>query len=299
MNTGPTRMITIFRMTGHAKMAENKVVILGGKGMLGTDLAAACEEKKINTTVLDLPEFDITNEQDLNEAVRDTAVIINCAAYTNVEKAEVEADLAYKVNAEAVSRLGAIAKDSGVWVLHISTDFVFDGKSGRAYVETDAPNPINTYGKSKLAGEKLLVESSCRHCIMRVEWTYGKAGNNFVTKLITLANQGEKLRIVDDQTGSPTATVEVAKVILRLLEEKPDGIFHFANAGYVSRFETAKFIFDRLNMSVDLNSCKTSDYKCAAARPLNSRFDCSKINSLLDKPIKPWQGPLEQFLGQL
>lgn len=280
-------------------MGENKVVILGGRGMLGSDLATACEENNIEVTVLDLPEFDITNEQHLNDAVCGAAAIINCAAYTNVEKAESENELAYKVNGEAVGKLGAIAKAAGVWVLHISTDFVFEGDSERPYVETDEPDPINIYGKSKLAGEKLLVESGCRHCIMRIEWTYGKAGNNFVTKLVSAAKQGKELRVVDDQTGSPTATTEAAKAVLSLLKRKPEGLFHFASSGYVSRFEMAKFVFERLNMSVDLSSCKTSDYKCAAARPLSSRFDCSRISSLLDEPIEPWQGPLERFLRQL
>ncbi len=280
-------------------MAESEVAILGGRGMLGSDLALACRHCQMDATVLDLPEFDITNEQDLRQAVKSAKVVINCAAYTNVEKAESQADLAYQVNAEAVGRLGVIAKDAGVWVLHISTDFVFDGKSDRPYVETDTPNPINTYGKSKLAGERLLFESHCSYCIMRVEWTYGLCGNNFVTKLVSSAKQGRKLKVVDDQRGSPTATTEVAGAICDFVRKKPNGLFHFASAGYVSRFEMAKFVFDKLDMSVDLSGCKTSDYAGAAARPLNSCFDCSKIGAVLDEPIKPWQGSLEEFLRRL
>ncbi len=280
-------------------MAEEKVVILGGKGMLGSDLALACQQRQLNAAVLDLPDFDITNEQHLYRAVRDAKVIINCAAYTNVEKAESESELAYEVNAEAVGKLGSLAGEAGVWVLHISTDFVFDGKSDKAYIETDTPNPINTYGKSKLAGEQLLVESGCSCCIMRVEWTYGLSGNNFVTKLIDRAKAKGKLKVVDDQFGSPTATAEVAGVICDFIQKKPEGLFHFAAAGCVSRFEMAKFIFDKLDISVDLSSCKTSDYPSAAARPLNSRFCCDKIQSLLDEPIRRWQEPLEEFLEQL
>lgn len=280
-------------------MAEESITILGGNGMLGTDLALACQGERIETTVFDLPEFDITNSSNLREAVSNAQMIVNCAAYTNVEKAESEADLAYKVNAEAVGELGRIAKEAGIWVLHISTDFVFDGTSDRAYVETDLPNPINTYGKSKLAGEQLLVESGCRHCIMRTEWTYGLQGSNFITKLIEAAKTNKKLRVVDDQIGSPTATTEAAKAICEFVRKRPEGLFHFANAGYVSRFEMAKFIFDRLDISVDLSSCRTSDYKTAAKRPLNSRLNCSKIEALLDGPIEPWQIPLEYFLEQL
>jgi dTDP-4-dehydrorhamnose reductase len=134
---------------------------------------------------------------------------------------------------------------------------------------------------------------------MRVEWTYGSAGDNFVAKLIKRAKAGGRLKVVDDQIGSPTATTEIAKAICRLLPNKPEGLFHFASAGYVSRFEMAKFIFDKLNMSVDLSSCKTADFPAVAARPLNSRFNCSKIEALLDEPIAPWQMPLERFLERL
>ena len=280
-------------------MAEDKIAILGGRGMLGSDLALACQKQGFNTTVFDLPDFDITNYGQLEDIVRASSIVVNCAAYTDVDGAQNQADLAYQVNAEAVGHLGAFAKEADIWVLHISTDFVFDGKSDRPYVETDTPNPINIYGKSKLTGERLLVESGCRHCIIRVEWTYGSAGNNFVTKLLKRAKADKKLKVVNDQIGSPTATTEVARVICALVQKKPMGIFHFASAGYVSRFEMAKFIFDKLKWQVDLSSCKTEDFPSAAARPLNSCFDCSKIKALLDEPIEPWQGPLERFLRQL
>jgi dTDP-4-dehydrorhamnose reductase len=280
-------------------MGREKIAILGGRGMLGTDVAAECGRQGIDFEIFDLPEFDITNESHLTEAVKNAGVVINCAAYTNVEKAESQAELAYKVNADAVGKLGVIAAQAGVWVLHIGTDFVFDGKSDRPYIETDAPNPINIYGKSKLAGERLLIESGCANCIMRLEWTYGRTGNNFVSKLIESVKKGQKLRVVDDQVGSPTATAEASKAILNLLAKSPTGLYHFAASGYVSRFETAKFIFEKLKMPVDLSSCKSSVYKTAAQRPLNSRFNCSKIEKLLGEPIKPWQKPLENFLRQI
>ena len=280
-------------------MADNKIAILGGRGMLGTDLAHACAEKGLNFEVFDLPRFDITNPEHLSNILSHSPIVINCAAYTNVEKAESEFDPAYQVNAAAVANLGAIARDTKSWVLHISTDFVFDGKLDRPYKETDEPNPVNAYGRTKLAGEKLLADSGCSHCIIRIEWTYGRAGENFITKLIEHAKADRNIRIVDDQTGSPTATTQVAETICELLQKKPQGLFHFAACGYATRFEVAKFIFDTLRMSVNLTACKSSDYITAAARPLNSRFDCSKIQAMLDKPIKMWQIPLKQFLEQL
>jgi dTDP-4-dehydrorhamnose reductase len=277
-------------------MAENKIAILGGRGMLGSDLVGAFEEQGIETAVFDLPEFDITNHRQLTDALSDVSMVVNCAAYTNVDGAETQYELAYKINAEAVGQLGLIAKDIGLWVLHISTDFIFDGKSNRPYVETDTPNPINKYGKTKLAGEKLLIESGCNHCIIRLEWTYGLNGRNFINKLLDNAKVKKQLKVVDDQIGSPTATTEAAKAICTLVKKKQEGIFHFASSGYVSRFDMAKFVFDKLNVSVDLKSCKTGEFPAPAERPLNSCFDCAKIEKLLDEPIEPWQGPLERFL---
>jgi len=267
--------------------------------MLGSDLAMVCKQRGLAANAVDLPECDITNQRHLAETLEDKDVVINCAAYTNVEKAESEPELANKVNAHAVENLGKLAKKAGIWVLHISTDFVFDGKNEQPYTETDMTNPINAYGKSKLLGEKLLGQTRCRHCILRIEWTYGENGNNFIKKLIEHAKTGQPLKVVDDQVGSPTATTEVAKVICELIRKRKQGLFHFANHGFISRFEMARFIFEKLNISVDLRRCKTSDYVCAAKRPLNSRFDCNRIQAVLDEAIEPWQGPLQRFLRQL
>jgi len=286
-------------MTGHAKMAEQMIAILGGRGMLGSDLARACKERRLNFRVFDLPEFDITNTEHVQDVIDRAEIIINCAAYTDVDKAQTEADLAYQVNAAAVGRLGSLAKDKGRWILHISTDFVFDGSLERAYVETDVPNPINSYGQTKLAGERLLAESNPQHCIIRAEWTYGRAGNNFITKLIAQAEQGKALRVVDDQIGAPTATTEVAKVICELLPKRPQGTFHFAASGCASRFEVAEFVFEKLGISANLSSCRSSDYSAPAQRPLNSRLDCSKIQAVLGMSIEHWQGPLGRFLESL
>ena len=267
--------------------------------MLGTEVAAACAQRGCLVHTYDLPEFDITNEDHLRQAVEAVDAIINCAAYTNVDGAQSQTELAYRVNAEAVGRLGRLARKLGKWVLHIGTDFVFDGGLDRPYVETDSPNPINEYGRSKLAGEVLLRESGCAHCLVRVQWTYGLHGRNFVTKLVERAKTSPSLSVVSDQVGSPTATTEAAKAICDLLAQRAEGLFHFASAGYVSRYDMAVFIFDRLGLEVELKSCRTSDYPAAAARPLNSRFDCHKIGPLLREPIASWQRPLEHFLRQL
>jgi dTDP-4-dehydrorhamnose reductase len=301
-------------MTG----STDKVAVLGGRGMLGSDVADECKSRGIDFEVFDLPEFDITNEQQLLKVVRNFKTIINCAAYTNVDKAETETDLAFRVNAEAVGNLGLFARKFNAWLLHISTDFVFDGRSSVPYTEKDIPRPINAYGRTKLAGERLLVENKCRHCIMRVEWTYGMHGDNFVKKILQKARTSatpslgtgpvgdaragsprHEIKAVDDQFGSPTATAEAAKAVCDLLQKKPTGIYHFASQGYVSRFGVAQFIIETLKLDVALKPCKTADFPSPAARPLNSRLDCGKIRPLLSCPIKNWQIPLEEFLRRL
>ena len=281
-------------------MGSNKrITILGGRGMLGTDISKRFGRADVPVCVLDLPEFDITDDDKLAEAVSGSDIIINCAAYTDVEKAESDREAARKVNAIAVGRLGEIAAEAGVKVFHISTDFVFDGKSNTPYVETDEVNPISVYGSSKLAGEKLLAESDCKFCIIRVQWTYGDTGNNFVKKLISAAKARDSLRVVDDQVGSPTSTKEVAGAIYELISSDPEGIFHYAASGFVSRYEMAKFIFDKLKTDVKIESCQTSDYKTAAQRPLSSRFNCDKIQALLSRRIRRWPRPLTEFLEGL
>jgi dTDP-4-dehydrorhamnose reductase len=280
-------------------MGSKVLAILGGRGMLGTDLAAAATQRGFDVRVHDLPECDITTGAHLEQVVRQADLIVNCAAYTNVDAAERHAELAHRINGAAVGRLGELARRDGKWVLHISTDFVFDGRLDRPYHETDAPNPINKYGESKLAGERLLQESGCSHCLLRLEWTYGRNGRHFISKLIERARTSSVLQVVHDQVGSPTATAEAAKVICRLAEQRVEGVLHFASAGFASRYDMAVFVFRHLGLPTELRPCRTGDYPAPAARPLNSRFDCRKIQKLLPEPIRPWQEPLQEFLGLL
>jgi dTDP-4-dehydrorhamnose reductase len=267
--------------------------------MLGRELVAACARNGYDVRVYDLPGFDITNAEHVGRMVDASDAIINCAAYTDVDGAEGHADPAYRVNGTAVGGLGEQARRGGKWVLHFSTDFVFDGTLDRPYVETDVPNPINEYGKSKLLGEQLLQESGCSCCLVRLEWMYGPNGANFVTRLVERAKTGETLAVVDDQVGSPTATTEVTAAVRNLLEKRAEGLFHFASAGYVSRYDMAAFIVDHVGLDIELRPCRTREYPAPAARPLNSRFDCRKVHSLLGGPAAPWQEPLACFLRQL
>lgn len=280
-------------------MTTNKdVLILGGKGMLGCDIARALEARAIPYRVLDLPEFNITDAGQVASALKTASAVINCAAYTDVEKAQSQPDLAAEINAHAVGRLGQACKNAGLWLLHFGTDFVFDGKLDRPYTEDDAPNPLSVYGSTKLLGEELLRQSGADHCVVRIEWTYGKSGNNFVKKIVAACQGKTEIRVVDDQVGSPTPTVEIASLSADMLNTRPTGLYLFASSGYVSRWEMAQFVARKLNLPVNVLPCKTSDFKTAAQRPLNSRFDCKKIRSLMKTDITDWQRSLIRYLEQ-
>jgi dTDP-4-dehydrorhamnose reductase len=279
--------------------SSKKVAILGGRGMLGSDVASECGKRGIPFEVFDLPEFDMTDDSQLFSVIKQHRTIINCAAYTNVDKAETETEKAMMINTEAVDKLGLFARKTGAWVLHISTDFVFNGSGDKPWTEKDLPHPINAYGRTKHVGERLLVESKCQNCIIRVEWTYGLHGDNFIKKILQKAKSQPELKVVDDQFGSPTATTEAALAICDVMEKKPKGVFHFASQGYASRFEVAQFIINQLGLDVQVIPCKTGDFQSPAARPLNSRFDCTKIRKFLHVPIKPWHIPLGEFLKSL
>lgn len=282
-------------------MPIQSLTILGGRGMLGSDLAQAAQECGLTVRCFDLPQLDITDPQALEEAVEGADAVVNCAAFTDVEKAESQASLANQVNGYAVGRLGQIAKEAGLPVLHISTDFVFDGTKDGPYTETDRPCPINVYGSSKLLGETLLAESGCRWCIVRVQWTYGRHGRNFITKITEAARQRSEVSVVDDQIGSPTHTLDAARILCRMLRQKdfPEGLFHLAAGGYVSRYNMTCCLFEQLGIQTPVRPCRTADFKTAARRPLNSRFDCTKLQTLLGVSIRSWQEMLNDYLEML
>jgi len=275
------------------------VAILGGKGMLGTDLIEILAVRGLIPTSYDLPEFDLRDPRHIERVLEKTEAVVNCAAYTNVDGAESNAETAYSINADAVGVLGRLAAGSNIPILHISTDFVFNGKEDLPYRENDPAVPLGIYGKSKLKGELLLMQSGCHYCTVRVQWTYGAAGNNFIEKILKRGQDGRPLKVVDDQTGAPTSTREVASALTDLLlqpDGMPQGLFHFAASGYVSRFEVARFVVEKKGLDVDIIPCKSHEFISPAQRPLNSRFDCGKIAEFLTEPIKPWQVPLEHYL---
>ena len=277
----------------------NRIAILGGKGMLGSDLAKLAESAGHEVSVFDLPEFNITRNDDIRNAVSDANFIVNCAAYTAVDKAETEREKCRSVNAFAVESLAKFAKNKNKYLIHISTDFVFGDESENILSENDTPSPLSWYGITKLEGEKLLQASGCRHAIVRLEWTYGRNGVNFISKLLEAAKKNPKLKVVGDQTGSPTWTADAARAIMCLIKNRTEGLYHFAADGYASRYEVAKFILREKNIEKEIISCSSSDFPTAAKRPKNSRFNCSKIDKVIDFKRPTWQESMAEFLRQI
>jgi dTDP-4-dehydrorhamnose reductase len=267
--------------------------------MLGTDVCKALEKRAHSTLVFDMPEHDLTKNEVLKNVVDASDVIVNCAAYTNVDRSETKTELCAAVNTELPRRLGLAAKLAKKRVVHISTDFVF-GDGGNDSLDEEAEgNPRNVYGQTKLDGENAILESGCSCAILRIEWTYGVAGENFISKIADFARMRGDLKVVVDQVGSPTPTTAVARAIVDFVENDLNGIYHFAANGYASRCEVAKMIVDELEIEADVTPCSSDDFPTPAVRPRNSRFDCSKIDGVLTFDRPHWKTALKKFLMEM
>jgi dTDP-4-dehydrorhamnose reductase len=270
--------------------------ITGGRGMLGSDIKELAEKQGYKINIYDLPEYDLTIDDNLEKIVSENDIIINCAAYTAVDKAESEEEICHKVNAEVPKKLGSIAKAQNKYIIHISTDFVFGDDADSLLNEESPLNPLSVYGSTKLEGEKNLTASGCKNAIIRVQWTYGVHGNHFVAKIIELAEKMPELKVVDDQYGAPTPTTSVAQAILCFIKNKTEGLYHFAANGYASRYDVAKVIFKEKKINIPLTPCSSSFFSSPAKRPVNSRFDCSKIDKVIDFTRPEWDKALKDFL---
>lgn len=273
--------------------------ITGGNGMLGNDLGVQAKQAGFLISYYDLPDYDITEERTVNLIVDSNDIIVNCAAYTAVDKAESEREKAYKINSDIVEKLGLAITSMSKYIVHISTDFVFGDISNNPLNEEDEPLPLGVYGASKLDGERKLRKVCPNAAIVRLEWTYGLHGDNFIKKILKAAENNKSLKIVDDQIGTPTPTTAASQAILCLIASKAKGLFHYASNGYASRFEVANFVMKEKGIQKELIPCLSTDMVTPAKRPLNSRFDCSKIDRFLNYERAFWKDELREFLKLL
>jgi dTDP-4-dehydrorhamnose reductase len=292
---------------------EQTILVAGKAGQLARCLAQEAHRRAIRLVALGRPELDITNQESISRAVAAHAprAIVNAAAYTAVDKAEAEPALAMAVNRDGAEVLATAAAREGVPFIHVSTDYVFDGRKDAPYVEEDAPSPLGAYGRSKLAGETAVRAACPAAVILRTSWVYSRYGQNFVTTMLRLAATREKVQVVDDQHGAPTAAFDLAGAILDLVDrlgaaprDRDSGdIYHLAADGETTWHGFAAAIFAgwaRRGLRVPtLEAITTAQYPTAARRPANSRLDCSKVARVFGLRLPAWRISLERCLDEI
>jgi dTDP-4-dehydrorhamnose reductase len=280
-----------------------KILLLGRNGQVGWELERLLAPQN-ELTALGRAELDLADVPRLVATVRalQPEAIMNAAAYTAVDKAESERDAAFAVNATAPRALAEEAKRIGALLVHYSTDYVFDGAKATPYVEEDAPNPINVYGASKLAGERAIAATGCRHLILRTSWVYGPRGSNFMLTMLRMARERPELRVVDDQVGAPTSSRAIARataaVLARALQSSElAGLYHLAARGETSWCGFARAIFQQADVATPVVPIRTEEYPTPARRPRNSRLDCSRLRTAFGVTLDPWEEGLAEALA--
>jgi len=289
-----------------------RLLLLGGAGQVGTELRALPLPKNVELVAPSRNAIDLCDLGALGKIIGDGSwgAVINAAAYTDVDRAESDEATAFAVNAEAPTGLAAETGSRGIPLIHISTDYVFDGRKGAPYVEQDQTAPLNVYGRSKLAGEQSVQAGNERHIILRSSWVYSPYRKNFVRTILRLAAERERLSIVADQHGCPTAARDIAQACLDIAihcaserDRTPYGIYHFAGAGEASWFEFASAIVDlaadRLSRKPPVVPIRTIDYPTAAVRPADSRLNCAAIVSACGVTPRPWRRSLAETIERL
>lgn len=291
-------------------MASKKnILITGANGQLGNEMRRHSKDYEylFNFFFTDVAELDITSSKAIDQFVKDNNIqyIVNCAAYTAVDKAEDDVDLCYLLNFEALENIGDVAQQNGAKVIHVSTDYVFDGTNSKPYMETDSTNPQSVYGKSKAKGENALLNACPQSIIIRTAWLYSIFGNNFVKTMIRLGKEKDSLNVVADQTGTPTNAKDLAKTILDILvysEEKEfkAGIYHFSNEGITTWYDFTLAIHRMANIKTcKVSPITTDQYPTKAVRPKYSVLDKTKIKDAFGITIPQWEDSLKECIDEL
>ncbi|MEJ9222050.1 dTDP-4-dehydrorhamnose reductase [Paenibacillus glucanolyticus] len=281
-----------------------KVLVTGANGQLGQDVTHVLAEAGYQVIGCGRAELDITNMELCKQVVssHNPDIIIHCAAYTAVDAAETDTDGAYLVNAIGTRNIAVSAEKIGAAVVYISTDYVFNGTSERAYVEYDDTDPQTIYGRSKLAGEDMIRDFCSKWFIVRTSWVFGLHGNNFVKTMLRLGQEKPKLKVVNDQKGSPTYTVDLAQFLVNLISTEKYGLYHASNSGSCTWYEFTQAIFEEareqlgLEIMAELQPCTTTEFPRPAPRPANSTMDhlAIRLNQIDDLPN--WGEGLKQFM---
>ena len=282
-----------------------RILLTGSKGQVGSALVPALAPLG-EVSAFDRQTLDLLDLQSIKNTVARVKpdIIVNAAAYTAVDRAEREKDLALEVNFRAVKELAREARSIDALLIHFSTDYVFDGEKPAPYVETDAPNPLSVYGSSKLEGERAIAASGCRHLIFRTSWVYGPAGRNFLHAILAAAKTKPELRVVDDQRGAPTSSMAIAGAVAQVLSaanlsKKPGGIYHLSAAGETTWHGFATEILKGKGLNTPVVAIRSNEYPVAARRPKNSLLDNSKLGATFGIALPDWRQSLPAVLAAI
>jgi len=275
-----------------------RLLITGAAGMLAHDLLAAADAGGIEYTALTHAQLDITNPAAVASAIGETApaVVVNCAAWSDVDGAESREPEARAVNGDGPGHLAAAAARAGAWTIQISSDYVFDGSKREPYVESDRTAPLSAYGRSKLAGERAVARAAPHsHTIIRSSWLFGPGGRCFPAKILNLASERDVIDVVDDQIGCPTFTGHLAAAILKIGSTRPAGLLHVAGGGGCSWFEFARAVVESAGLDTEVRPCSTRDMPRPATRPANSVLRTERIT---EAPALPaWRRGLAEYMA--
>lgn len=275
-----------------------KIIVTGSNGQLGTDVAAELSAKGHEVIGADLPETDITDELQINELIgsSNADAVIHCAAFTNVDLAESERELCKKINVDGTLNIARACKKHDIKMLYISTDYVFSGEGEEAFETCSPKSPCNFYGESKLGGEIAVTDNCDKYFIVRISWVFGENGKNFVKTMLRLSEERESLTVVCDQTGSPTYTKDLSKLLCNMIETEKYGIYHATNEGYCSWAEFAAEIMKLSGASTKIIPIPSSEYKSAAVRPSNSRLSKKSLDKNGFDRLPTWEDALKRYL---
>lgn len=280
------------------------ILITGANGQLGTEMRNVSAGSKDKYIFTDVAELDITDAVAVDRFVASEKldVIVNCAAYTNVDKAEDDEQAADLINHKAVAILATTAAKYGATLIHISTDYVFDGSSTIPYRENNATSPIGAYGRTKLSGERAVIESGCRYLIFRTAWLYSPYGKNFMNTMIKLTAEKESLNVVFDQVGTPTCAADLAALIYKVIADRlldRQGLYHFSNEGVCSWYDFAVEIRNLCGNTSNIIPCHSDEFPSKVARPHYSVLDKTKVKNTFGVTVPYWKDSLKECIKKL
>lgn len=277
-----------------------KVLVTGVKGQLGYDIVEECKKTGIIVKGVDIDEMDITNLKQVESVIYEDNydIVIHCAAWTAVDKAEEEKEKCHKVNVDGTINIASVCKKLDIPILYFSTDYVFDGEGSHYWKEYEKRNPLNYYGITKKESEEF-VEKLNKYFIIRTSWVFGVNGNNFIKTMLRLGKENDEVRVVNDQIGSPTYTSDLAKLIVEMIQTDKYGIYHATNEGVCSWYEFTCEIFKQAGISTKVIPVSSDEFPAKAKRPHNSRMSKDELDKNGFKRLPPWQDALKRYLHEI